>query len=101
MILVRISYLSRVLQHEDLQRELWKSGEVCFLIWLGVIRLFLLYEKLIELLFMIYVFAIYPSIENILRTKNKTKQTGDVEMKSGMEFSLEIVVGGSNKHIPQ
>lgn len=67
------SYLSRVLQQEDMQRELWKDGKVCFWIWLVVIRLFLLYEKLFELLFMIYVFSMCSSMKNSLSKSNKTK----------------------------
>lgn len=78
LYLVDNSYISRALQQEGMQRELWKVGKVCFLIWLVLIRLFPLFEKLIELLFMIYVFAMCPYIK-ITTTKTpylerKTKQ---------------------------
>lgn len=70
------SYISRALQQEDMQSELWRVGKVCFLIWLVLIRLFPLFETLIELLFVIYVFAMCPYIKitTTPHLERKTKQ---------------------------
>lgn len=77
--------LSRVLQHEDIQKEIWRAGKLCFFIWLMVIRLFLFYENLIELLLIVYVIEMCPALKNL--------KNGDMKMKVGMEFSLERMVG--------